>query len=220
MEVGDIEYNIAGKKNKNLRKFGYVGIGLYFVLLIGLNIGLSMNQSLFWGMMAVGVIGSIILILVSNAGKEKIKKMLDKPSEIRENIVKDVITPSEAHEYMEELVTIRGYSAINKKEEVLGTYGDIVKRRILMIPFMDEYSGIELLFMISLSEPQHFSILSGHYDSKIVDKYASSLAYAKAKEPVVTKETRVITGEDGEKKQVEIITESGEEKSNDEEDEE
>ncbi len=220
MEEQNIQYNIAGKKNRNLRKFGYVGIGIYFVLLIGLNIGLEINQALFWGMMAFGVIGSIILVLVSNAGKEKIKKMLDKPSEIRENIAKDIITPSEAHDFMEEIVTVRGYSILRKREEMLGTYGDVVKRRILIIPFVDEYSGLPLLFMISLSEPQHFSILSGHYDQKSIDKYASSLAYAKAKEPVVTKETRVITGEDGEKKQVEIVTESGEEKSNNEEDEE
>ena len=205
--MADIEENIENKKDRNRMKVGVVGIVIYFVLLIGLKIGLTnFNRALFWTMIAVGVIGSTLLVLLSSKGKDRIKNMVDKQMNFEEKIIKDAITIPEAYNLFYEIITNQGFSAIYRDKHILSTHGTEVRRRIFMLFFTDEYDGNDYTFLISMSEPQHYSILDTQ-EMNVVERKADTLAYAKEKEPMIFREQRYITGEDGQRRKIETLTE-------------
>lgn len=213
-----IQENIEEKKSKSMTKYGFLGIGFYFLLLVGLKIGVAnFNNILFWVMMAFGVTGSTVLILLTGRAKDRIKNMVDGSNDFNEKIIKDAITIPEAYNLFYDIITNHGFSAIYKDKHILSTHGDEVRRRIFILYFTDEYNGNDYTFLISMSEPQHYTILDTQ-DGRAVDNKADSLAYAKEKEPVMIREQRYITGEDGEKKKIETLTEKvPKEKEEDEE---
>lgn len=205
--MANIDENIEDKKDKSFTKYGYVGIGVYFFLLLSLKIGLeNFNDALFWIMISMGIVGFTMLILLTGKGRGRMKNMVDRQHNFDEKIVKDTITIPEVYDLFYNISTNRGYSAIYKEKHILGTYGDEVKRRIFILTFVDEYDGSDNAFLISLSEPQHYTFLDTK-DWVMIEKSANALAYAKEKEPVIIREQRYITGEDGQKKKIETLTE-------------
>lgn len=204
----EIQENIENKKKIKNRSIGWVFVGIYALLTIGLKIGLTdMKDSAFYGMLSFGVVGIIALLFVNLDDKEKIDSRLDAPINTDlERIAKEKIDIKDVKIYAKKIAIAEGFSIIRFGSHMTKTYGEGIKRRVAILPIIDEFSWGEWTWMQSLSEPNQYSLIKSKLDGRNIDKYAESLAYARTKPDKIIREVRTFTDpQTGEPRQIKTM---------------
>ncbi len=186
MEVDKIKTDLEKGSIRN--KIIYSINIIYIIVVVGLYLGVeNFKDSVFYVLLGFGFMFPVVYFLFNQRNTNSIISKLEKfdiPTD-EPRIVESKLAPKEVKEYAKKIALVEGFALKEIRNYFTLSYGDRVKRSVAVLYMVDEYGGFgggdTWTFLMSLSEPDKYSLLKYEADFKTRQLYAESLANVTSK---------------------------------------